>query len=40
MSCITKIGGREREFWKGGSCGLDASCITDFESGEPGGARG
>jgi hypothetical protein len=40
MSRIAKIGKKEREFWKRGSCGLDATCITDFNRGEASGARG
>jgi hypothetical protein len=26
--------------WKRGACGLDVMCITDFNRGEVGGARG
>jgi hypothetical protein len=34
ISRSTKIGKREREFWKRGSCELGAMCITDFNRGE------
>jgi hypothetical protein len=37
MSRSTEIGGRAREFWKRGSFGLDAACITGFDRGEASG---
>jgi hypothetical protein len=40
MARRMKIGKRERQFWKRGSCGLDAACITDFNRGKASGARG